>query len=82
MCFRTSGTPKKNLKTNFFFLLCPSVGHTFVLLKKKEEKFICLKCVLGPQEPLKNLTTYFFVLCQSVCRSHFCSGVGSKKLCF
>ena len=81
MCFRTSGTLKKYITTNFFFLLrrCLSVRHTFVVEWVKKKKLMCLKCGLGPQEPLKQISQLFFLYSVGytfVCRSHFCFGVG------
>ena len=69
MCFRTSGTPKKNLTTNFFFY-CPSVGHTFVgwVLKKIEKIDVFKMCFRTSGTPKKNLTSYFFFT-PSVCLS-------------
>ena len=46
------------MKVAPFWLM--SVCHTFV--KKKVEKLMCLKCVLGPQEPLKKSHVLLFFL--------------------
>ena len=35
-------------------------------LKKKVEKLMCLKCVLGPQEPIKKFSRVIFFFTQSV----------------
>ena len=69
ICFRTSGTPKKNLTTDFFFY-CPSVRHTFVgwVLKKIEKIDVFKMCFRTSGTPKKNLTSYFFFT-PSVCLS-------------
>merc|ERR1711942_101787 len=63
MCFRTSQTHKKILTSIFFFTQSVRLSVTRLLwggLKKFIKNLMCIKCVLGPQEPLKKFSRVIF----------------------